>query len=103
MDQRTEHDALAAQHAELQQALAISHATHLALQQHHQGQMEAWQTQRLETEQQHKQQLEELHKVRMQLQVRQDTACVPCSSDNFHVASLHAIDHTCCCACWCRS
>lgn len=73
MDQRTEQHALTAQHAELQQALAVSHAAHLALQQHHQGQMEAWQTQRQEMEQQHKQQLEELQKVRMQRQVRRDT------------------------------
>lgn len=63
MDQRVEHDALAAQHAELQQSLAVSHAAHLALQQHHQAQMDAWQIERQETEQQHKQQVEQLQKV----------------------------------------
>jgi hypothetical protein len=64
MDQRTEFDALSGQHADLQQALAVSHAAHLALQQHHQAQMEEWATQRQQTEQQHKQQLESLQQVR---------------------------------------
>lgn len=62
-EQQSDHDALSAQHAELQQSLAVSHAAHLALQQHHTAQMEAWQVERQEVEQQHKQQLETLQKV----------------------------------------
>jgi hypothetical protein len=58
VEQCADHEALSGQHAELQQALAVSHAAHLALQQHHQAQMEAWQKERHETEQQHKHQME---------------------------------------------
>jgi hypothetical protein len=62
-EQRAEHDTLASQHAELQQSLAVSHAGHLALQQHHQEQKQAWQAQQQQMEQQQKQQLEALQKV----------------------------------------
>jgi hypothetical protein len=65
MDERAEHDALCAQHAELQQSLAVSHAAHLSLQQHHQAQMDAWQTKQQAMEQQHKQQLDALQQVRL--------------------------------------
>lgn len=64
-EQRSEMCKLATEHAELQQALATSHAAHLALQQHHTGQMEAWKVERELMEQQHKQQLEALHQVRL--------------------------------------
>lgn len=63
-DQRVEQETLAGQHAELQQSLAFSHAAHLALQHHHQAQMEAWRAERQDMEQQHKQQLEALQQVR---------------------------------------
>jgi hypothetical protein len=71
---------LAADHAELQQSLATSHAAHLALQQHHKGQMEAWQAERAATEQQHRQQLDVLQQVLSTLGPARAISVYACSS-----------------------
>jgi hypothetical protein len=68
--------------------------------------MEAWQTERQETEQQHKHQLEELSKVRMQdaecvplHSMKLQVACVRCRSVISKVSASHVCDRNCCCPC----